>query len=134
MLKNQVKGDCTPFITLVLQFEPGTSKKTEYRYALDKDFFKVVWYDLALETLYKVNAHSLTKGTLLVKYVPDWAILKENKDKWSRKDRGTERLITIGCPLIRALIMWNRWFHGGSIFMIFVGSSLPQFTSLAITN
>lgn len=41
---------------------------------------------LNLETLFKLTAYSLTKGTLWVKYEPDWA--KGRKDMLRTRDLG----------------------------------------------
>lgn len=66
---------------------------------------------LDLETLFKVTAHPLSKGTLWVKYELNWANERETSDKLSRMDRWAEvwtvretNHYTIGQPLSRALI------------------------------
>lgn len=49
-------------------------------YDLDKDFKdnSAMTLSLDLETLFKATAHLLLKGTLWVKYVPDWATGRED--------------------------------------------------------
>jgi hypothetical protein len=56
-----------------------------------------------LEKRIKVTALQLPKGTLWVKYEPDWA--KEREDMlWTRElDALTDRMTTIGCPPSGAL-------------------------------
>lgn len=72
----------------------------EKKYGLKLDFKEIcIDFYFDLEKWFKVTAHPLPKGTLQVKYEPDWAVGREDMlwtSNLGRIDRWMDRLITTG--------------------------------------